>query len=57
MRRYMSVAVVMVFAVALILSACSSGKGPAEEAIKAAEQRLTGQRPKQRRSSLTSSNP
>ena len=42
MRRYMSVAVVMVLGVALILSACSSGKGPAEEAIKAAETAVNG---------------
>ena len=42
MRRFMSVAVVMVFAGALILSACSSGKGPAEEAIKAAETAVNG---------------
>ena len=42
MRRYISVVVVMVFAGALILSACSSGKGPAEEAIKAAETAVNG---------------
>jgi len=42
MRKHISTVVVMVFMVALILSACSSGKGPAEEAIKAAEQALNG---------------
>ena len=42
MRRYISVVVVMIFAGALILSACSSGKGPAEEAIKVAETAVNG---------------
>jgi PBP1b-binding outer membrane lipoprotein LpoB len=42
MRRYMLVFVVMAFAGALVLSACSSGKAPAEEALKAAEQAVNG---------------
>jgi len=42
MRKYVSVVVVMVFAGALVLTACSSDKGPAEEALKAAEQAVNG---------------
>jgi len=40
MRRYMSVAMVMVLGVALILSACSSGKGPQRKQSRLPKQRL-----------------
>ena len=42
MRKYISVVVVMTFVAALMLSACSSAKKPAEEALKAAEQAING---------------
>ena len=41
MRNYISVVLVMVFAGALMLSGCSN-KGPAEEALKVAEQAVNG---------------
>jgi len=42
MRKYISMAVVIIFGTALMLSACSSAKKPAEEALKAAEQAING---------------
>lgn len=42
MRKYVSMVMVMIFMVALMLSACSSAKKPAEEALKAAGQAING---------------
>lgn len=42
MRTCVSMGVVIAFIAGLMLSGCASGKGPAEEAIKAAEQAVQG---------------
>ena len=42
MRKFISMVVVIAFTAALMLSACSSGKGAAEEGLKAAEQAVNG---------------
>lgn len=42
MRTYVSMGVVIAFIAGLMVSGCASGKGPAEEAIKAAEQAVQG---------------
>jgi len=42
MRTYVSMVVVITFVAGLMVSGCASGKGPAEEAIEAAEQAIQG---------------